>query len=110
MITLLHVDGRDCPVVVCDWCGERIEKGSDGNCEWLADAEGQPLLGVAVDCRGRPIAGPLFFAHKHCSRPCEKRNGHSLFQGLDVFLFHLERNCSFDRRSTKRIADLLMRL
>ena len=110
MITFLKVDGRNCPAVVCDWCGKRIEKASEGNCEWFEDEQGQPVSGKAVDNRGRRIPGPLFFVHKHCSRPCESASGDlSLSEDLDTFLFNLEHNCSFDRKSAAERSKLSAR-
>ena len=31
MIQLEHIDGRSCPFIVCDECGERIQSSADGN-------------------------------------------------------------------------------
>ncbi len=110
MLTFLEVDGLNCPIVVCDWCGKRIEKAGDGNCEWYIDEQAQPVSGKAVDHIGRPIAGILFFTHKYCTRPCEKRNGFSQSRDLDAFLFELEHNCPFDRDRARQMSDLVMRL
>jgi hypothetical protein len=51
------------PVVVCDYCYERIEKGSEGNVYWQVEAKDQPADGA------------MFYAHKTCDEGFQQQVG-----------------------------------
>lgn len=52
-----------CPIIRCDWCGERIEQATDGNVEWR--------MGEGPE----PTTGEIFFTHKRCCHKFEHHNG-----------------------------------
>ncbi len=58
-IMMRYIEGRFWPLVLCDFCGERIADASDGNVVWVADE--------AAD-------RPLFFTHKACDHAFESAN------------------------------------
>lgn len=114
MITFVDVDGRHCPMVLCDWCGQRIAKATEGNALWFMAKDREEVLSVTTrDRMGRPVRGQIFFTHKHCDWPWEQVNHAllgdlSLSSDLDVFLFELTWNCPFDRRKAEHCSRLLM--
>lgn len=56
-LDIVRREGRYCPVVRCDFCGELIEDARQGNYEW------------------RFPAGPIFYTHKACCYAFEDANG-----------------------------------
>jgi hypothetical protein len=65
MLAIVHQGGFDRPVVICDWCEQRIESAADGNYEWqMATGRQMPLEPQAV-----------FFTHKRCCHPFEMAHG-----------------------------------
>jgi hypothetical protein len=84
-------EGKWCPVVVCDHCGERIESACDGNNEWRQD-----------DPTPR-------FIHKHCSNAFEDSHGGRaawLSGELRVFCIYLADNLNLDDKQARRLANL----
>lgn len=77
-ITIRAVEGLLCPVVVCDWCGERIQWAEGGNVYWFDDAP-----------------SGLVYNNKHCAWDHEAalsaqgRGGVLLSEHLEVFLAQL---------------------
>lgn len=59
MIYMVVENGKSCPVVLCDHCGERIT--GSGNYQWLISAE-----------QSRPAE--VFFTHKRCCHAFEIAN------------------------------------
>jgi len=69
------------PVIICDYCGERIRDARDGNYEW-ADVTGAPGQRMAV-----------YFLHKRCSAAHEALHGIVLdSMELTVLLPYLAHN------------------
>ncbi len=81
-VEILCSDGRPIPCVVCDWCGERIEREQDGEAWWHA-------------VPGRRFARPRF-AHKgdcvNASRSSVDDAGILLDLSLGGFLASLRRS------------------
>jgi len=81
-VEILCSDGRPVPCVVCDWCGERIEKGADGEAWWHS-------------VPGRRWARPRF-AHKgecvEASRDAVDDAGNLWDLSLEGFLSSLSRS------------------
>jgi hypothetical protein len=79
-IAIVDKGGRGCPMFICDWCGEQIERVEEGNVYWLHDA---------------PTA--LYFNHKRCAfahdraleELAEKREALLLSEHIEVFLAQL---------------------
>jgi len=55
MLRVGSVNGRECPVIICDNCSKPIEDMHDGLYEWQADSE-----------TGDPISGEIFLVHRQC--------------------------------------------
>jgi hypothetical protein len=64
----LTEQGRSAPVVVCDHCGERIGRASEGNYEWESGVYEEGHL------------TQIYFLHKQCSRAFEERMGKRMAQ------------------------------
>ena len=79
---LCSPEGHPLPCVVCDWCGERIERGQDGEAWWHM-------------VPGRRFARPRF-AHKGgCVAASRRREGDAGTHkdlSLDGFLASLRRS------------------
>ena len=57
----LTIEGRGalcCPVVLCDYCGQKIERAAEGNYQWNMHRRD----------------APVFFTHKACCRAFEEQN------------------------------------
>ena len=65
------------PLVYCDWCGEQIEEGGQGNYEWRHDdrGNGNPIQSLIVSASGEHALVHIAFTHKHCARSFEQANG-----------------------------------
>jgi hypothetical protein len=63
MIKMILLDGQYCPVVVCDWCQERISQVASAGYWWRV---GLPT--------GEPVDGQPVFLHKLCSDDFEEAN------------------------------------
>ena len=98
MLRIVRENGQYCPVVVCDWCGQRIEEARQGNYEW------------EVDEHGLPATGEIFFTHKQCCLAFEEAHGgrsHWFASELSVLPVYLSRNLKVDREEAERRAELL---
>lgn len=91
----ITVGEKDCPVAICDHCGQRIAIADEGNVEWQAGSE-------------------LFLTHKGaCSRAfhqAKSASGSVMSEELDVFVARLVQNLGITLESaklTKRKRDLL---
>lgn len=83
------------PVVVCDHCGQRIEKASEGNYQYLHEG------------------GKVYFTHKKCCMAFEAaRGGRLRWAGmpLEVLLVHLAHNLKVDWKKANEWADFLDRI
>ena len=73
------------PVIVCDYCGERIADAAEGNYEWAG----------VTDTPGERVA--VYFLHKWCSPAFEQRRGLVLdSMELTVMLPYLAQNLQLD--------------
>jgi hypothetical protein len=104
MIELRYIDGRTCPVVICDRCGEQITTGR-GNVEWrMGDPAGpdvDPGTGFRIvhkpfDCRAAETR--------------EERVEWFLSQELTHFLAYLIRNTGVDVDEANGSVDALLRM
>ncbi len=87
------------PVIICDYCGERITDARDGNYEW-ADVTGAPGQRMAV-----------YFLHKRCSAAHEAARGIVLdSMELTVLLPYLAHNLDLDWDEASRHAETLSAL
>ena len=62
MCWIFPVDSEpiNAPIIVCDWCGEPIKNGYEGNYLWLQNDDDEATLGSEV-----------YFTHKKCNRAFE---------------------------------------
>jgi hypothetical protein len=84
MIEVRYTEGRFCPMLVCDHCGELVKRS--GNMLWKADPD------------GTVTAGP-FSVHKPCNRPFVAAHGGRagwLWAELSTFLWQLVGNAEVD--------------
>jgi hypothetical protein len=87
------------PVIICDYCGERITDARDGNYEW-ADVTGAPGQRMAV-----------YFLHKRCSAAHEALHGIVLdSMELTVLLPYLAHNLHLDWDEATHHAETLSAL
>ena len=87
------------PLVFCDFCGELIRSGEDGNVTWRVDATGHLADG-----------GIMFFTHKGCVRAFEADQGpHWYTMGLSEFPVYLVDTLEIDWRAARRRAEYLDR-
>jgi hypothetical protein len=87
MIEIRYVEGRFCPFLVCDRCGQPIERA--GNILWLATVP-----------TGETVSGP-FSVHKPCNRAFEAARPSPdqqcwLWAELPTFLWQLVGNAHVD--------------
>lgn len=63
-LRIVHDDGLDKVIVICDWCDKQIESAEDGNYQW-----------VMKDSVGIVDESPIYFTHKRCCYAFEHYNG-----------------------------------
>ena len=74
-LLIMEKQGRACPTVVCDHCGQPIKDAKEGNYQWEVEGD-----------------GTLYFTHKQCCRAFEAARSRGLhwawsdLSGLPVFL------------------------
>ncbi|MCL6447588.1 MAG: hypothetical protein K6U04_05450 [Armatimonadetes bacterium] len=89
MITIQYAGSKNCPVFLCDVCGEQIQQ--DGNVLWRHENPGE-----------------LRFTHKHCNSAFKKAHGPDWdWLPLPAFLVYLWRNTAIDGGKAKRVVELL---
>jgi hypothetical protein len=82
------------PVIVCDYCGERIERALDANYEW----DGEPQ--IAGDLR------EVYLVHKKCSEANERKVGSLLDSNeLHIMLPYLADNLKVNWEAARKHAD-----
>ena len=86
MLTIKYIDGRACPFVYCDACGERIKQCDDGVAQLFSD-------------------GHVRFVHR--ATRCDDHSDNAGCYELDVFLAYLLQNIRYHARTAKYRADLL---
>jgi hypothetical protein len=92
---------RSYPVIVCDHCGGKIEKGSDGNAMWM-----EP---VSAPRDSIPRRYDVTHTHKKCcmryerANPCETGDAWMTHE-LDHDLFMLCLNVVYDAKRGNRLA------
>jgi hypothetical protein len=85
-----------CPRIVCDWCGEPIERVAEGNDEWRVEPDGVS-------------DGALAFTHKRCCHAFETANGGGpcwYAEEISLFPLYLGRDLAVDELRTRRVAAL----
>lgn len=93
---MMQTVGGAGPVVVCDFCGERIERASEANYEWYA---GDHTPGVLHD---------VYFLHKKCVRSHEQKVGKQLdSMEMNVLPPYLVDNLQVDWEESKKHAEMM---
>ncbi len=99
-IVIRNANGRSCPQVLCDHCGEAIATAQDGNYQWRWGSGSDPA--------------PVFFTHKRCCLAFEAADtdgeGQWLWAAMDlqVFPVYLSRILRIeDWEAAETSADLL---
>ena len=83
------------PIFICDYCQQPITDVEDGNYEWLTDEQADP----------EPT---IYFTHKRCSLPFERRMGRSTMNmPLDVFFVYLGNNTNLNFQKAKRTVKVI---
>ena len=107
MISLLFERAVIYPVVVCDWCGKRIQ--GDGNMLYQP-----PPLTEIKDQAFTHTPAQMAHTHKHCNRAFEKANpcpnsldGRWWWNDLDEHLMQLLNNTALDNADAKKVYALL---
>lgn len=97
MLKIVNEQGKDKPVITCDWCQERIDDARKGNYQWHMGPHG-------------PLDGHLYFTHKTCCHAFETSNqsddwtwGAIELEMLPVFLAHNLRLSQKHARETARV-------
>lgn len=92
MIKMGLMDGRYCPMVYCDVCGNRIDDSSAANVEWQ---EGPDL---------KPIRERLYFVHKECVAKLEGNPPGTdwRWQPMDAFFYFLTHNVRWDKQRAEQ--------
>ena len=91
------------PVVICDYCGRKIEIGTDGNAMWMEPIHTDRANGKLYD---------VTHTHKKCCRhyeaanPCETGDAWMAHE-LDFDLFAVAINCGHDPKRGKRLARMM---
>lgn len=86
------------PVILCDWCGERIADAADGNYAWGEGNNGDQI--------------PVWFTHKRCHHAwAAKYPDRDLFaEELRVLPLFLHRNLNIDSKRLKEYLKLVAEL
>jgi hypothetical protein len=89
-LQIRYVDDLACPTVICDHCGEAIQKASLGNFQWDSDAREPALV----------------FTHKHCYAAFEAAHPHVDWGalGLECLPVYLACNLKINQKRAKAIA------
>ena len=93
-IKIKRKDGKSCPIVICDWCGEEIEDAKKGNYEWRQ-----------MKYENEKDGAQIFFTHKQCCRQFEEHNGGRLCffaEELEIFPLYLKNNLRIDWEELKK--------
>ncbi len=86
MLKIRFIEGRACPFVHCDSCGERIDRCDEG------------IVQIFSDGRAR-------FVHR--ATPCDDRSDDEGWYGLDTFLVFLLQNVGYNASKAKHQVGLL---
>jgi hypothetical protein len=86
---------RECPVIICDYCGEEIKTAADGNYQYRFQV-------------GEERAA-IFFTHKKCGHAFDETHpsGGGGAMELDFLLVCLENTLKFDRKRAEARAAFL---
>ena len=94
-IEIAPEENMDCPLIICDWCGEEITVATDGNYEWsLAGGRG------------------VYYTHKACCRAFEDATPHIDWgaQPLECLMVYLANRLHLKAKAAKETAALLASL
>jgi hypothetical protein len=92
-LVILHEEGRACPTLICDACGQKIETARAGSYQWdFLDG------------------GPVFFVHKACHQRLEARHErHMGWCELEALLVYLRNSLGVDMKQAEKTAAFLSR-
>jgi len=82
-ISLENIDGKICPIISCDVCGEKISESSNANMETNWDLN------------------KIKFIHKKCSM--QNLDKLPLYIDLDEFMYQLGMNVKYDYENGKEL-------